>query len=150
MQPPRCFRARWRRLHVEGLERLRGRRCGWQLQEPQARGAGGHPDAIADIGQTEACGFTTLNPIVGIRKKESVGVPISNIWVKIVDDNFAELPPGKVGEILQKDCIKRHYSCPLFVLLLAWNFADAILEAQRPWRDLGGQFLIPVPEPILK
>ncbi|MBW2517383.1 MAG: long-chain-fatty-acid--CoA ligase [Deltaproteobacteria bacterium] len=53
-------------------------------------------------GQTEACGFTTLNPIVGIRKKESVGVPIANIWVKIVDDNFAELPAGEVGEILQK------------------------------------------------
>jgi long-chain acyl-CoA synthetase len=56
-------------------------------------------------GQTEACGFTTLNPIVGIRKKESVGVPIANIWVKIVDDNFAELPPGKVGEILQKGAV---------------------------------------------
>jgi long-chain acyl-CoA synthetase len=53
-------------------------------------------------GQTEACGFTTLNPIVGIRKKESVGVPIANIWVKIVDENFAELPPGKIGEIVQK------------------------------------------------
>ena len=53
-------------------------------------------------GQTEACGFTTLNPIVGIRKKESVGVPIANTWIKIVDDNFSELPPGKVGEILEK------------------------------------------------
>ena len=53
-------------------------------------------------GQTEACGFTTLNPIVGIRKKESVGVLIANIWVKIVDDDFAELPTGAVGEIVQK------------------------------------------------
>ena len=53
-------------------------------------------------GQTEACGFTTLNPIVGVRKKESVGVPISNVWIKIVDDNFAESPAGTVGEILLK------------------------------------------------
>jgi len=53
-------------------------------------------------GQTEACGFTTLNPIAGIRKKESVGVPIANIWIKIADDNFAELPAGEVGEILMK------------------------------------------------
>jgi long-chain acyl-CoA synthetase len=53
-------------------------------------------------GQTEACGFTTLNPLVGIRKPESVGVPIANIWIKIVDDNFAELPAGQVGEIVQK------------------------------------------------
>lgn len=53
-------------------------------------------------GQTEACGFTTLNPLIGIRKPESVGVPIANIWIKIVDDNFAVLPPGQVGEIVQK------------------------------------------------
>lgn len=53
-------------------------------------------------GQTEACGFTTLNPIVGIRKKESVGVPIANIWIKILDDNSVELPPGEVGEIVLK------------------------------------------------
>ena len=49
-------------------------------------------------GQTEACGFTTLNPIVGIRKKESVGVPIANVWVKIVDDNFVELLPEKLAK----------------------------------------------------
>jgi long-chain acyl-CoA synthetase len=53
-------------------------------------------------GQTEACGFTTLNPIVGIQKPESVGVPIANVWIKIVDHNFAELPAGEIGEIVQK------------------------------------------------
>jgi long-chain acyl-CoA synthetase len=53
-------------------------------------------------GQTEGCGFTTLNPIVGVRKPDSVGVPIANIWVKIVDDNFVELPPNEVGEIVEK------------------------------------------------
>lgn len=53
-------------------------------------------------GQTEGCGFTTLNPIVGVRKPESVGVPLSNVWVKIVDDDDTELPAGKVGEIIEK------------------------------------------------
>jgi long-chain acyl-CoA synthetase len=53
-------------------------------------------------GQTEGCGFTTLNPIVGVRKPESVGVPIANIWIKIVDDNFTEMPSGKVGEIVER------------------------------------------------
>lgn len=53
-------------------------------------------------GQTEGCGFTTLNPIVGVRKKDSVGVPIANIWIKIVDDDFVELPPRQVGEIIEK------------------------------------------------
>ena len=53
-------------------------------------------------GQTEGCGFTTLNPIVGVRKKDSVGVPIADIWVKIVDDDSVELQPRQVGEIILK------------------------------------------------
>jgi len=53
-------------------------------------------------GQTEGCGFTTLNPIGGVRKLESVGVPIANVRLKIVDDNFRELPAGEVGEIVEK------------------------------------------------
>jgi len=53
-------------------------------------------------GQTEGCGFTTLNPVVGVRKPNSVGTPLANIWLKIVDDNDKELPAGKVGEIVLK------------------------------------------------
>ena len=53
-------------------------------------------------GQTEGCGFTTLNPIVGVRKTDSVGVPLANVWIKIVDDNDVELPTRKVGEIVEK------------------------------------------------
>ena len=53
-------------------------------------------------GHTEGCGFTTINPIVGIRKPESVGLPLANVWVKIVDDDDNELPPHEVGEIIEK------------------------------------------------
>lgn len=53
-------------------------------------------------GQTEACGFTTLNRIDGARKPDSVGVPLANISIRIVDDDDVELPPGKVGEIVEK------------------------------------------------
>jgi long-chain acyl-CoA synthetase len=61
-----------------------------------------HVIHLDGYGQTEGCGFTTLNPIVGVRKDNSVGTPLSNIWVKIVDDNEQDLEPGEVGEIVEK------------------------------------------------
>lgn len=38
---------------------------------------------------------------------------------------------------------------PDYILILAWNFADSIMERLKDYKKHGGHFIIPVPDPII-
>lgn len=55
---------------------------------------------VEGYGQTEATTVTHANPLYGIRKPGSIGVPIANTEAKIVDwETKEDLPPGQIGEL---------------------------------------------------
>jgi long-chain acyl-CoA synthetase len=54
---------------------------------------------IEGYGLSEASPVVSLNPIHGVRKPGSVGLPLTDVEVKILNDAGRELPTGEVGEI---------------------------------------------------
>jgi hypothetical protein len=40
-----------------------------------------------------------------------------------------------------------HEDPPDYALLLAWNYADAILQKEKKYIENGGRFILPTPKP---
>ncbi|MFO1195401.1 MAG: AMP-binding protein [Burkholderiaceae bacterium] len=71
-------------------------------------------------GATETTGYNTGEPLIGVRKLGSAGVPIGSSSITIVDDDGRALPAGERGEVLiGGDCVGKGY----------WHDADASAKA---------------------
>jgi long-chain acyl-CoA synthetase len=73
-------------------------------------------------GPTECSPVTCVNPIDGLIKPGTVGLPIPGVEMKIVDEDGRELPYGEVGEIAVRGAnVMKGY----------WKQADATREVFR-------------------
>ena len=68
-------------------------------------------------------------------------------------DFIADKNPFKQGRYMSGNALpicdprKITETTPDYLLILAWNFADEIIAQQSDFRQKGGKFIIPVPEP---
>jgi long-chain acyl-CoA synthetase len=69
---------------------------------------------IEGYGLTEGTAGATANPIDGVRKIGSIGIPLADSEVKIFDDDDREVPQGDVGEIVIRggNVMKGYYNKP--------------------------------------
>ncbi len=68
----------------------------------------------------------------------------------IIDDSKLKqglFSPGKHIPVVPSNIISRQK--PDYILILAWNFAESIIENQMNFRKNGGKFIIPVPKPTI-
>ena len=68
----------------------------------------------------------------------------------IVDDNPLKqhlFSPGHYIPVLKADEIYAYK--PDYVLILAWNFAERIMEKHDLYRQQGGRFIVPMPTPLI-
>lgn len=73
-------------------------------------------------GLTEACANNTLNPLNGLKKVGSIGLPIKGMELKIFNEQGEELPQGQKGEIVVRG--------PM-VMKGYWNQPEATAEVLR-------------------
>ena len=93
--------------------------------------------AVAGYG-APAKGNTLLN-YCGIDPRLLPYTVDKNPWKVGLFTPGAHIPVLPVSTLIERQ--------PDYVLLLAWNFADEIQRQQQPYRDRGGRFIVPIPDP---
>ncbi len=69
---------------------------------------------VEAYGLTEVTTAATANPVFGLRKPGSVGLPLSDLEVKIFNDQEQEVPTGEIGEVVIRgpSVMKGYYKDP--------------------------------------
>ena len=69
---------------------------------------------VEAYGLTEVTTAATANPVFGVRKPGSVGIPLRGLQVKVFDESDREIPAGQVGEIVIRGpaVMKGYYNNP--------------------------------------
>ena len=89
----------------------------------------------------------------GASAKATTLLQYCNIGADVID-YITDSAPSKIGKftpgthipILPEDTLKKR--TPDYILITAWNYAQHIMEKKEPWfKDAGGKFIIPIPEP---
>jgi long-chain acyl-CoA synthetase len=65
---------------------------------------------LEGYGLSETAPVATINPLDGVRKVGSIGIPIPEVQIKIFDENDEEVPVGEVGElVIRGPNVMKHY-----------------------------------------
>ncbi len=69
---------------------------------------------LEGYGLSEASPVVAINPLEGERKRTSVGLPLPDVMVKVLDEEENELPPKSVGEVVVKgeNVMQGYYNRP--------------------------------------
>ena len=68
----------------------------------------------------------------------------------VVDRNVhkqGKFMPGMHQPIYDPSTLMQHK--PDYVVILPWNFKDEIISQQEPYRQMGGRFIVPIPQPAI-
>jgi hypothetical protein len=74
----------------------------------------------------------------------------SNLLPFVVDKNplkVGRFTPGTHIPVLPVNAIDQRE--PDYLLILAWNFAEEIMRQQVAFRQRGGRFIVPIPQPVI-